>query len=161
MRLLDDLLAPDSRSSRRHFLQTLSMAGIATATLGTMTVAFRYLWPAVLFEVPTRFNAGKLTEIVRARLRFEKEHRAYVAVDDKGLYAMSAVCTHLGCLTRPEAGGDGFFCPCHGSRFDAQGKVVKGPAPKPLPHLEAQVIEGSVWVDTKKRVEDADARIPV
>ncbi len=45
--------------------------------------------------------------------------------------AISLSCTHLGCPVRPEAGG-GFACPCHGSRFDAAGRPVRGPAREPL-----------------------------
>lgn len=41
------------------------------------------------------------------------------------------ICTHLGCVPIPNAGiiTGGFFCPCHGSHFDASGRVRKGPAP--------------------------------
>ncbi|XP_011865243.1 PREDICTED: cytochrome b-c1 complex subunit Rieske, mitochondrial-like, partial [Vollenhovia emeryi] len=40
------------------------------------------------------------------------------------------VCTHLGCIPIPNAGiiRGGFFCPCHGSHFDAAGRIRKGPA---------------------------------
>lgn len=49
----------------------------------------------------------------------------------EGVYAVSLVCTHLGCVVKQ--GPSGFQCPCHGSLFDFDGKVVKGPAPSPLP----------------------------
>lgn len=40
------------------------------------------------------------------------------------------ICTHLGCVpTREESG---WFCPCHGSRYDNSGRVLKGPAPRNL-----------------------------
>ncbi|XP_019882920.1 cytochrome b-c1 complex subunit Rieske, mitochondrial [Camponotus floridanus] len=41
------------------------------------------------------------------------------------------ICTHLGCVPIPNAGiiPGGFFCPCHGSHFDAAGRIRKGPAP--------------------------------
>jgi cytochrome b6-f complex iron-sulfur subunit len=51
--------------------------------------------------------------------------------DAEGVYAVSIVCTHLGCIVKPAA--DGFHCPCHGSRFAPDGSVVRGPAPRPLP----------------------------
>jgi len=57
--------------------------------------------------------------------------RAYIGRDDGGLYAIDAVCTHLGCLVQQED-GEGFACPCHGSRFAADGQVLHGPAGQPL-----------------------------
>ena len=40
------------------------------------------------------------------------------------------VCTHLGCVPLPNAGDySGWFCPCHGSHYDASGRIRKGPAP--------------------------------
>ncbi len=48
----------------------------------------------------------------------------------KNIYALSLRCTHLGCIIN--AGSNGFTCPCHGSRFDSNGKVLKGPAAQPL-----------------------------
>ncbi|GIW70866.1 MAG: hypothetical protein KatS3mg102_0408 [Planctomycetota bacterium] len=44
--------------------------------------------------------------------------------------AISAVCTHQGCTVAPA--GDAFYCPCHGSRYDAAGRNLSGPAPRPL-----------------------------
>lgn len=61
-------------------------------------------------------------------------------------FATIALCTHLGCVPsyRPDGGdvrlGDGhagFYCPCHGSRFDAAGRVAKNvPAPRNLDIME-------------------------
>jgi ubiquinol-cytochrome c reductase iron-sulfur subunit len=46
---------------------------------------------------------------------------------------MIANCTHLGCIPVGESGDyDGWFCPCHGSQYDASGRIRKGPAPKNL-----------------------------
>jgi len=56
-----------------------------------------------------------------------------------GYSALSLTCTHLGCTVEQTA--DGFTCPCHASRFDAQGKVTHGPAVKPLKSLRVELID--------------------
>ena len=51
------------------------------------------------------------------------------AVDPKWLVVLG-VCTHLGCVPISGAGEyNGWFCPCHGSHYDASGRIRKGPAP--------------------------------
>jgi len=61
--------------------------------------------------------------------------------------AMSAVCTHLGCTVGKLEWG--YQCPCHGSRFDTGGRVLRGPAQKPLPWFKIfQGPDGYVVVDT-------------
>ncbi|MFI2506386.1 FAD-dependent oxidoreductase [Streptomyces sp. NPDC018972] len=52
--------------------------------------------------------------------------------DDGTLHAVSARCTHLGCLVDFNAAERAWECPCHGSRFDTDGKVIQGPATRPL-----------------------------
>jgi 3-phenylpropionate/trans-cinnamate dioxygenase ferredoxin reductase component len=57
--------------------------------------------------------------------------------DEQGeLHAVSAVCTHLGCLIEWNASEETWDCPCHGSRFDVAGRVLRGPAKKDLAEIE-------------------------
>ena len=58
---------------------------------------------------------------------------------EKGFSAFSLVCTHLGCTVEKNAWG--FACPCHDSRFDANGKVTHGPTDKPLRYLPVEVTD--------------------
>ena len=78
-----------------------------------------------------------------------------IAVDEmvKGLSlrAFSAVCTHLGCIVRWEAGMEHLYCACHGGMFDRAGRVVGGPPPRPLPRYPVEVREGQVFVKIKSR----------
>jgi Rieske Fe-S protein len=58
---------------------------------------------------------------------------------------VTAKCSHLGCVVQWNAKGGEFLCPCHGSRFAADGKVLEGPAGEPLGH-PASHLEGDVLV---------------
>jgi cytochrome b6-f complex iron-sulfur subunit len=71
--------------------------------------------------------------------------------DAEGVYAVSRVCTHLGCLVKE--GPDGFLCPCHGSRFRNDGALLKGPAPSALPWLAVESLGGGAFmIDEGKTV---------
>jgi cytochrome b6-f complex iron-sulfur subunit len=72
--------------------------------------------------------------------------------DEKGFHAISSVCTHLGCIVAHQD-GDGFACPCHGSRFNELGTVVGGPAPSGLPWLEIVTApDGQLQVNAESQV---------
>jgi glycine/D-amino acid oxidase-like deaminating enzyme/nitrite reductase/ring-hydroxylating ferredoxin subunit len=62
--------------------------------------------------------------VVRERGRLNAVHRR----DDGSLCRLSALCTHLGCVVAWNALEGSWDCPCHGSRFDAEGEVLEGPA---------------------------------
>jgi cytochrome b6-f complex iron-sulfur subunit len=75
----------------------------------------------------------------------------FVLHDSDGYAVLAAICTHLGCVVAPA--GEGFDCPCHGSRFGRDGRVVKGPAPSPLVWYELSLApDGEMVVDTSKPV---------
>ncbi|OAY82086.1 Cytochrome b6-f complex iron-sulfur subunit, chloroplastic [Ananas comosus] len=70
-------------------------------------------------------------------------------------YGINAVCTHLGCVVPWNKAENKFICPCHGSRYNNQGKVVRGPAPLSLALVHADIDDGKVlfvpWVETDFR----------
>jgi Rieske Fe-S protein len=83
-----------------------------------------------------------------------------VAQDARGVYAMSAVCTHAGCLLDDAAAtvASGLSCPCHGSTFDGNGAVTRGPAFQPLQHYAVSIAaDGTITVDGSQPVS-ADTR---
>lgn len=53
-------------------------------------------------------------------------------VEGEGFVALYGVCTHLGCLPKWTATTHRFECPCHGSKFELNGKYIEGPAPRSL-----------------------------
>ena len=65
---------------------------------------------------------------------------------NRDILVMSGVCTHLGCVPVGDGAGDfgGWFCPCHGSHYDAAGRIRKGPAPENLPVPVASLDEDTL-----------------
>ena len=63
-----------------------------------------------------------------------------------GITAFSPLCPHLGCGYRWNAPAKQFQCPCHGSVYDMTGKVLAGPAPRPLDQLPTKVENGQLLV---------------
>ncbi|XP_027340658.1 cytochrome b6-f complex iron-sulfur subunit, chloroplastic isoform X2 [Abrus precatorius] len=74
-------------------------------------------------------------------------------------YAINAVCTHLGCVVPWNQAENKFICPCHGSQYNDQGRVVRGPAPLSLALAHCDIDDGKVvfvpWVETDFRTGDA------
>ena len=155
MPLLDDLRMPldEHDETRREFLALVGAAAMGLAALGTTVTAVRFMWPEVLFEEERRFKIGKPEEIPVGTLVALPQQKVYVVHAPDGFFAMSAVCTHLGCLTQYERENNRIFCPCHGSKFSAEGAVTDGPAPRPLPRLLLTLEQGALVVDVSKRVE--------
>jgi Rieske Fe-S protein len=77
--------------------------------------------------------------VVRRGLRKVAVHR-----DESGaLHERSAICTHLGCVVAWNGAERTWDCPCHGSRFDVDGKVLHGPALAPLAAVDDSVPAGT------------------
>ncbi|MDY6821621.1 MAG: Rieske (2Fe-2S) protein [Deferribacterota bacterium] len=73
-----------------------------------------------------------------------KNKRVAVINKDNKIYALSIVCTHLGCtLNLTETN---FICPCHGSKFSLTGKALKGPANRDLKNLPFKIIKNTLFI---------------
>ena len=70
-----------------------------------------------------------------------------VRVDKKTVAANTIACTHQQCDVAYNDRRESLDCPCHGSRFDLNGKVVQGPAGRPLTHFKATIHEDSVFLE--------------
>ena len=144
----DDAEVRAGALSRREFCAVTGVAACAMAAAGAGAVLVDFLRPRVLFEPPTAFSAGPPDAIAVGSVVTNVEHRVYVVRLAEGFRALSAVCTHLGCITRWQPDRNIIACPCHGSQFTLAGDVVAGPAPRPLRWLQMSLSEkGELIVD--------------
>ena len=157
--------------SRRLMMSTLLGGSIGTVALGA-------LYPVVRFFIPPSSGTGDkgvvakdalgqpvvVSEVLASHSSTDrvlaqglKGDPTYIVINDGQLadYGINAVCTHLGCVVPWNAGENLFKCPCHGSQYASNGKVVRGPAPRSLELVVASVdgenVRFSPW-------EEADFR---
>jgi cytochrome b6-f complex iron-sulfur subunit len=144
----------DNLWSRRDFF---SLAGWASfmAALGLSSVYFlRLLFPRVLFEPSPIFKAGKPGDytVGEVSTKWVKDQRVWIVRDTEGIYAIFALCTHLGCTPRWLRTESKYKCPCHGSGFTKEGIHFEGPAPRPLERLKiAMGPDGQIIIDKSKK----------
>ena len=142
--------------SRRDFLTNLGYGAFLAAS-GTLAAMFaRFLTPNITTPVPGPVEIGMPDEYAVGSLTQIENARAYLGRDAQGFYAIVAICTHLGCT--PRLDGNEFACPCHGSRFARDGRVLSAPATRALDRaFVGRNVNGKLLVDCSRRV-DADYR---
>jgi Rieske Fe-S protein len=120
--------------TRRRFLGMVAGGVGGVAAVGCMSSG---IGPATVGDVP----AGNVASLPVGTVRPLALVPACIGRDADGVYAMTLTCTHAGCDMGEQGSvsGAGLFCACHGSRFDANGNVVAGPAPQPLEHFAVTV----------------------
>ena len=142
--------------SRRDLLGLSSLWMTAGSLLFALVGALRLPRAAVL-DSPSRRLRLSLPEALAAGAAFVPPGRSMAVFrDEGGVFAISTVCTHLGCIVKPTA--EGFECPCHGSRFAADGSVTRGPAPQPLRWLKVSA-SGEQWVVDEAAIVPAGTKV--
>jgi cytochrome b6-f complex iron-sulfur subunit len=138
------------RMSRKNFLNVAAWFGflsfLFTATIG----AIRLMVPRVLYEAPSAFKAGYPEDYIVGEVneKYKDEFRVWIVREADGFYALSAICTHLGCTPRWATADNKFKCPCHGSGYHKDGVNFEGPTPRPLERLKITLGEdGQILVD--------------
>ncbi|MCC7477178.1 Rieske 2Fe-2S domain-containing protein [bacterium] len=131
------------QQSRRDFIGTLGFATAALTCAVPAWMCLRAYVPNVLYEPPRRLKVGPLARFTEGAT-YLPDQRAFVFREKDTLFSIGARCTHLGCTVQlakmPEVeGGYEFHCPCHGSKFRADGTNFAGPAPSPLPYYTLDI----------------------
>jgi cytochrome b6-f complex iron-sulfur subunit len=140
---------------------TLAWAAFSASMLAAATATGRFMFPNVLFEPPPTFKAGYPSELQQGIVdeRFKPLGVWLVKDNDVvtgalGIYALSTVCTHLGCTPNWLAGEQKFKCPCHGSGYYKNGINFEGPTPRPLERFAIELAEdGQIRVDKSRKFQ--------
>ena len=132
-----------SETRRRFINLALGFFGLLSA-LGILYPVGSYLWPRREKGAGGKARSMKLPlsdlPVGEAKfVRFLNKPTVIVRPNEQELVALSAICTHLGCVVKWKESLKEFFCPCHGGKFDAKGNVLGGPPPAPLHAYTARV----------------------
>lgn len=136
-----------------------ALAGVTgIATLGTA----RFMFPNVLVEPPSKFKIGPASDypLNAVSNKWKDQFGVWIVHTDQYegkdlIYALSTVCTHLGCTPSWLDGEQKFKCPCHGSGFYITGVNFEGPAPRPLERVGLRIAEdGMLEVDKSMKFQE-------
>ncbi len=169
-------LAGSESDTRRTFLARLTGVVVGLGSVVAGWPLLRSVIPNVLYEPPKRFGVGPPDRFQQG-VTFLDQHRLFLFRQGSAFFAISGVCTHLGCTVKfspfaraqeieshgqPFVALGEFHCPCHGSKFHGDGTNFAGPAPRPLMWhpLEVSAANGELVVDLGREV-DNDFRLVV
>jgi cytochrome b6-f complex iron-sulfur subunit len=158
---------------RRKFLVSLALgwAVFAAAMGGLMTAMFGFIVPRVDFTKVETFKVGPPDNFPKKTVNedYKAKGKFWIVNDGQKIFAISVVCTHLGCTPNWMENERKFKCPCHGSGFTMQGINFEGPAPFPLRRFEVTLADdgqivvnkGRLFFQEKGEFDDPRSFIPV
>jgi cytochrome b6-f complex iron-sulfur subunit len=147
--------------SRRGWM-ALAWGAFTAASVAALAATGRAMFPNVLNEPAQQFRAGFPIEYgIGVDERWKDQFGVWIvrtnddlAQHAAGLYALIAVCTHLGCTPNFLSAEGKFKCPCHGSGFRVTGINFEGPAPRPLERAGISLADdGQILIDKARRFQ--------
>lgn len=150
----NEVMADGTKDNRRNFFvgAIFGLGGLITAALALPAAAYLLFPPRTRKDGKwveagdiSRLQAGVPEEMVFRRTRVDgwkvtsEKATAWVVRTGDGVVAYAPQCTHLGCAYHWNEQTKEFLCPCHTSTFSIDGKVLAGPAPRPLDRYEVRV----------------------
>jgi Rieske Fe-S protein len=139
---------------RREFLKEAlnRILGLWTVIIG-IGLGFIGLISLLINERAIDFSGGervmiRLSEITEGNVKkIFLRNRAVIVINSRGkIHALSAICTHLGCMVNWSEEQKQIICPCHGAVFNLNGNVLTGPAIKPLMTYNVELVEDDILV---------------
>lgn len=135
---------------RRSFVKKLALGSALLAGILSLLGVLRAIVPKLTRDKMT-YKLGHAADFPMNTFTLSEKASVFIYRDHIGVRAVSAKCTHLGCTL--EKSDDGFRCPCHGSSFSSNGRVLSGPAPQSLAWFQVSLApDGQLVVNKTKRV---------
>lgn len=129
---------------RRKFLQLSAKLALGLAGILGFGGLVRFFSHEPAGQTPSSYDLGLAADFPASGKLTRLDIPAIIYKTEDGFQAYSLVCTHLGCTV--EEDGEYFSCPCHGSQFDQDGKVLQGPATKRLTTLTVALSEDGILI---------------
>jgi cytochrome b6-f complex iron-sulfur subunit len=123
-------------AARRDFLKLCTSYLLGATSILAVGGLLRFLDYSTEPAVRRQFDLGPASKYTEGSRTLFADVPALLIRSKAGFVALSLVCTHLGCTV--DETPDGFACPCHGSRYDGQGEVLRGPAARALRRLRLE-----------------------
>ena len=133
-----------SEKSRRDFLKLTTTALLTGSGLLGIGGLIRFLEFQTEPAPKTEFDLGPASNYKIDSAKVIPDAAAILIHKQAGFSALSLVCTHLGCTVEQKP--DGFTCPCHGSHYDENGNVTRGPAKKSLRALRVELTQNGILI---------------
>lgn len=146
--------APDAelKHGRRKFLLGLSWTGTGLLVTALLSAVLKFFWPRVSSRPPRSVQVGFPEDYRPGQVLYHRGRKLFIVRDQEGFLSLSARCTHLGCLVVWNRDHRMFLCPCHGGKFDAEGRNVEGPPPRPLDQLSLRLDDNGILVVDQDRI---------
>ena len=159
---------PPMNPGRRSLLRAMfgSFVGLGFAALGVTgglwaAATARFLSPNVVNQPPAKFKVGLPSDYPPGHVetKFKEPFGVWIVhgtyQGKAQIFALSTVCTHLGCMTNWQQGEQKFRCPCHGSGFSRDGINMEGPAPRALERYAIAIADnGQMEVDKSRTFQE-------
>ena len=149
--MAEEIRVLEGKITRRRFLDYLLGASIVVSLGAVVGAVLDFVYPPQKgggAEAQERTEVGPVSDLPEGKAKpivFQDRNVMVIHVK-AGFFAVDMKCTHLGCMVEWEADSETLKCPCHAAFFDYQGKVISGPAPKPLPQYKVEIANDVIYV---------------
>ncbi|HKW96511.1 MAG TPA: ubiquinol-cytochrome c reductase iron-sulfur subunit [Bryobacteraceae bacterium] len=164
---------PEPGTTRRRFYLTFiyGLWSLIAAALAAPALLYLFL-PPKLRQEPEWDDAGDISKLAPGfpvemsfrknrvdgwKVSSEQETTWVVKLPDQKIVAFGPQCTHLGCAYHWDERKSEFICPCHSSVFGMNGKVISGPAPRPLDRFDIKIENGRLLLGALRESTGSNA----